>query len=69
MAIEKKASTIEEKLGIVIGKMEGLTGDIQRLNGDLKQHIRDHRSGWFWVIPTIIMLINLIITSMYVFGV
>jgi len=50
---------IEQKLGIVIGQMTGLAGDIKRLNGDLKQHIRDHRSGWLWVLPTLISLATL----------
>ena len=50
---------IEQKLGIVIGQMVGLAGDIKRLNGDLKQHIRDHRSGWLWVLPTFISLATL----------
>jgi len=50
---------IEQKLGIVIGQMVGLTGDIKRLNGDLKQHIRDHRSGWLWLFPTLISLATL----------
>jgi len=50
---------IEQKLGIVIGQMTGLAGDIKRLNGDLKQHIRDHRSGWLWLFPTLISLATL----------
>ena len=50
---------IEQKLGIVIGQMTGLASDIKRLNGDLKQHIRDHRSGWLWVLPTFISLATL----------
>jgi len=52
---------IEKQIGIVIGQMTGLAGDIKRLNGDLKQHIRDHRSGWLWVVPTFISLTTLIV--------
>lgn len=53
--------SFEQTIGELIGGIEGVRGDIKRLNGDLKQHIRDHRSGWLWLIPTIISLSTLVV--------
>jgi len=47
-------------VGELVGTVNGMRDDIKRLNGDLKTHVRDHRAGWLWIIPTTLMLANLI---------
>jgi len=49
----------EQTIGELIGTITGVREDIKRLNGDLKTHIRDHKTGLYWLFPTLISLATL----------
>jgi len=56
MAKIAESDTLEITLGKLIGSFDALKEQCMRLNGDLKQHIRDHKAGVLWLIPTFISL-------------
>jgi len=50
---------IELKLGVVIGQQREVKEAVQALSKRFEEHLKEHRSTWLWVIPTIISLATL----------
>jgi len=47
---------IELKLGVVIGQQREVKDALQGLSKRFEEHLKEHRSSWLWVIPTILSL-------------
>ena len=61
-----KISTIEDYQQAVIALtvvVEHLTTGLQELKIMLAQHIEGHRSWWFWIVPTLLLIVQIAITS------
>ena len=61
-----KISTIEDYQQAVVALtvvVEHLTTGLQELKVMLAEHIRGHKSSWYWLIPTLLLLVQIAITS------
>jgi len=66
-----KISTIEDYQQAVIALtvvVEHLSEGLQELKAMLAEHIRGHKSSWYWLIPTLLLLVQIAITSVVLWG-
>jgi len=60
-----KISTIEDYQQAVVALtvvVEHLTTGLQELKVMFAEHIRGHKSSWYWLIPTLLLLIQIVVT-------
>lgn len=60
-----KISTIEDYQQAVIALtvvVEHLSEGLLELKAMLTEHIKGHRSTWYWLIPTLLLIVQIIVT-------
>jgi len=61
-----KISTIEDYQQAVIALtvvVEHLSKGLEELKVMLAKHIEGHKSSWYWLIPTLLLIVQIVITS------
>ena len=61
-----KISTIEDYQQAVVALtvvVEHLTTGLQELKVMFAEHIKGHKSSWYWLIPTLLLIVQIVITS------
>ena len=66
-----KISTIEDYQQAVIALtvvVEHLSKGLEDLKIMLAEHIKGHKSTWYWLIPTFLLVVQIAITSVVLWG-
>ena len=66
-----KISTIEDYQQAVIALtvvVEHLGKGFEELKIMLAKHIEGHKSSWYWLIPTLLLIVQIVITSVVLWG-
>jgi hypothetical protein len=68
--MEKKPpnGSTDRQIGFMAGQIKGMAEAVNNLSNRFDEHLKEHRTNWLWLFPTLISLATLVVLILTLTG-